>query len=155
LLQPPIDFGCIGKKFVHNINAYDPDGDSLAYELIVPFQARAAEVPNYKFPDQITPGSDNKISLDKITGNFEWNAPQKEGEYNIAILIKEYRNGILLNAIIRDMQITIENCSNEPPELTLPNDICVIAGNKVEFTIQATDKNTDQKIALSALGGPF
>ncbi|MEO5583551.1 MAG: gliding motility-associated C-terminal domain-containing protein, partial [Saprospiraceae bacterium] len=88
-------------------------------------------------------------------GNFEWNAPQKEGEYNIAILIKEYRNGILLNSIIRDMQITIENCSNDPPELTIPNDICVIAGNKVEFSIQAKDKNNDQKIALSALGGPF
>ena len=47
------------------------------------------------------------------------------------------------------MQITIENCSNDPPELTVPNDICVIAGNKVEFSIQAKDKNTDQKIALS------
>lgn len=155
LLQPPIDFGCIGKKFVHNVNAYDPDGDSLSYDLIVPYQAINLEVPNYKFPDLIIPGPDNKILLDKTTGNFVWTAPQKEGEYNIAILIKEYRNGILLNSIVRDMQITIENCSNEPPELIIPSDICVIAGNKVEFKVQATDKNSEQKIALSALGGPF
>jgi len=155
LLQPPIDFGCIGKKFIHNINAYDPDGDSLAYELIVPFQATGSEVPNYRFPDQIIPGADNKISLNKTNGNFVWDSPQKDGEYNIAILIKEYRNGILLNTIIRDMQITIENCSNEPPVLTIPNDICVIAGSKIEFKVFATDNNNNQKIAISALGGPF
>src|SRR5690625_6389471 len=38
LLQPPIDEGCVGKPFVHNPNAYDPDGDSLAYEWAVPLQ---------------------------------------------------------------------------------------------------------------------
>lgn len=155
LLQPPIDFGCIGKKFVHNLNAYDPDGDSLSFELIVPLQATNSEVPNYRFPDQITPGADNKISLDKSTGNFVWLSPQKDGEYNIAILIKEYRNGVLLNSVIRDMQITIENCSNDPPELKVPNDICVIAGQKIEFMVSAIDKNTRDKIAITALGGPF
>ncbi len=155
LLQPPIDFGCIDRKFIHNLNAYDPDGDSLAYELIVPFQATGSEVPNYRFPDQIVPGADNKISLDRTTGNFEWISPQREGEYNIAILIKEYRNGILLNTIIRDMQITIENCSNEPPSLTIPKDFCIIAGTKLEFQVQATDNNLSQKIAIFALGGPF
>ncbi|MBK6389785.1 MAG: gliding motility-associated C-terminal domain-containing protein [Saprospiraceae bacterium] len=155
LLQPPIDFGCIGKKFIHNINAYDPDGDSLAYELVVPFQAKGSEVPNYRFPDQILPGADNKISLDKTTGNFEWLAPQKEGEYNIAILIKEYRNGILLNSIIRDMQITIENCNNDPPILTVPQDICIVAGSRIEFEVSAIDSDTAQKISISALGGPL
>ncbi len=155
LLQPPIDFGCIGKKFVHNLNAYDPDGDSLSFELIVPFQATGSEVPNYRFPDQIFAGPDNKINLDRATGNFTWTAPQKDGEYNIAILIKEYRNGILLNSIVRDMQITIENCSNDPPEIAIPPDFCVIAGSRIEFKVQASDKNTLQKLALSALGGPF
>src|SRR5690606_34393432 len=33
LLQPPLDFACVGKRFIHNPNAYDVDGDSLAYEL--------------------------------------------------------------------------------------------------------------------------
>jgi len=28
LLQPPIDQGVLGQPFVHNPNAYDPDGDS-------------------------------------------------------------------------------------------------------------------------------
>ncbi|HLT94038.1 MAG TPA: hypothetical protein VKZ56_05725, partial [Membranihabitans sp.] len=38
LLQPPMDVGCVGKTFVHNPNAFDPDGDSLAYEWVIPLQ---------------------------------------------------------------------------------------------------------------------
>jgi hypothetical protein len=33
LTYPPIDRGCVGRRFIHNANAYDPDGDSLSYEL--------------------------------------------------------------------------------------------------------------------------
>ena len=36
LLQAPIDVACANAVFVHNPNAYDPDGDSLSYELVVP-----------------------------------------------------------------------------------------------------------------------
>lgn len=155
LLQPPIDYGCIGKKYVYNLNAFDPDGDSLSYELGIPLQAADLEVPNYRFPDQILPGPDNKITLDRITGNFEWITPQREGEYNLTFFIHEYRNGVLLNTIIRDMQVTIENCSDDPPVLKLPADLCVIAGTKIQFDVTADDKNPRDKLALSALGGPF
>jgi hypothetical protein len=34
LTFPPIDEGCVGVPFYHNPGASDPDGDSLAYELI-------------------------------------------------------------------------------------------------------------------------
>ena len=30
LLQPPVDIACVGQTFIHNTNAYDPDGDSLS-----------------------------------------------------------------------------------------------------------------------------
>ena len=56
LLQPPIDVGCIGKKFIHNPNAFEIDGDSLSYELIVPLRDVNTQVPNFNFPDQINPG---------------------------------------------------------------------------------------------------
>ena len=35
LLNPPIDQGCVGKLFIHNPAAYDVDGDSLSYQLVV------------------------------------------------------------------------------------------------------------------------
>ena len=29
LLQPPIDKGCVGRTYIYNVNAYDPDGDKI------------------------------------------------------------------------------------------------------------------------------
>ncbi|HMZ25492.1 MAG TPA: gliding motility-associated C-terminal domain-containing protein, partial [Saprospiraceae bacterium] len=90
LLQPPIDEGCIDQPFIHNPNAFDIDGDSLAYELIVPMMAKNTPVPNYIFPDQIVAGANNILTLNPITGDIVWNAPKKAGEYNIAIRVNEY-----------------------------------------------------------------
>ena len=114
LLYPPIDEGCVGQKFIHNPGAYDIDGDSLAYKLIVPLQALNQPVPNYLFPDKIEAGQNNSISINERTGDFIWMTPQKAGEYNIAMAIIEYRNGKPIDTLIRDMQILIRNCENKP-----------------------------------------
>ncbi|GIR72975.1 MAG: hypothetical protein CM15mP75_4870 [Flammeovirgaceae bacterium] len=34
LLIPPIDNGVVGIRYIHNPGAFDPDGDSLSYELV-------------------------------------------------------------------------------------------------------------------------
>ena len=64
LLQPPIDYACVDEIFTHNPNAYDPDGDSLSYELIPPKQEEGVDVPNYVLPDLISPGPENIVTLD-------------------------------------------------------------------------------------------
>lgn len=156
LLQPPIDIGCVGQTFRHNPNAYDPDGDSLAYELIIPLQTENEEVPDYRFPDQINPVG-NSIFLNPVTGDFVWITPRKAGDYNIAILIKEYRNGQLINSIIRDMQILITTCNNVPPRVYAPEEVCVWAGDTVRFDVsaEAPSFEMDQKVMISAIGGPL
>jgi hypothetical protein len=45
LLQAPIDEGVVGQVFIHNPNAYDPDGDSLSYELIICKGALGLDIP--------------------------------------------------------------------------------------------------------------
>ncbi|WP_236974927.1 gliding motility-associated C-terminal domain-containing protein [Membranihabitans maritimus] len=156
LLQPPIDMGCVGKPFVHNPNAFDPDGDSLAYEWAVPLQDVGAEVPNYLFPDQIEPGPQNNISLDPVTGEVVWDSPQRQGQYNIAIRIKEYRQGVLINSIIRDMQIQILDCDNNPPEINVQEYMCVEAGELLELPVGVDDPESgSQLVRLTALGGPL
>jgi len=155
LLQPPIDIGCVNKLFIHNPNAYDPDGDSLAYELTAPLQALNTPVPGYKLPDEIGSAAGNSFTINPITGEVRWNSPKLQGEYNIAIRIKEYRNGNLINVILRDMQILIRACENEPPLIKSIDELCVIAGEKISIDIEVSDPNTNQKVKLSATGGPF
>ena len=160
LLQPPIDIGCVNQVFTHNPNAYDPDGDSLSYHLITPLQDVGLEVPNYEWPQFIPNPSplDNQLTIDEITGDIVWDSPKKKGEYNLAMIIVSYRDGIPLDTIVRDMQILIEECENLPPEVVTPFDeICVIAGEELVFNVTATAPITesDQKVRLTALGGPF
>ena len=155
LLQPPIDKGCVGKLFIHTLNAYDPDGDSIAYRLVVPKQDKNSLVPLYLFPDQIRAGINNVTNLDERTGQFTWRTPQERGEYNIAFHIISYRRGLPIDTTIRDMQILIEDCKNDPPKIETIDKICVIAGTNIAFAVKATDPDPGQKVNLTALGGPF
>ncbi|MBK8516319.1 MAG: gliding motility-associated C-terminal domain-containing protein [Saprospiraceae bacterium] len=155
LLQPPIDIGCVNKLFIHNPNAYDVDKDSLAYELATPLQAVNTPVPGYKLPDEIGTSVGNQLTINPITGEIRWDSPKLQGEYNIAIRVKEYRNGKLINVILRDMQILIRACENEPPVIQSPDQLCVVAGEKISLNIEVSDPNLNQKVRLSATGGPF
>ncbi|GLR19459.1 T9SS type B sorting domain-containing protein [Portibacter lacus] len=155
LLSEPIDFGCVGEKFVHNPNAFDVDGDSISYEFVIPQEGEDVDVPKYKFPDEIVAGPFNQISLDPITGNFEWISPQVVGEYNIAIRINEYRGGVLIGSVIRDMQIFVSDCENSPPEIESIEEICVVAGEFLEIPISISDPDVGQQVRVSATGGPF
>jgi gliding motility-associated-like protein len=159
LLQPPIDKACIGQVFIHNPNAYDPDGDSIAYRLTTPLEDYNRPVPLYDLPDQVrpTPGTGpNILTLNERTGDLVWQSPQRGGEYNVALLIISYRNGVPIDTTIRDMQILVEdNCRNRPPVITTKTEFCVIAGQTLQFTVSATDPDVGQKVSLTALGGPF
>ena len=160
LLQPPIDFGCVGQLFLHNPSAYDEDGDSLSFELIVPLLDKNTPVPNYSYPNQIQAGLNNNISFDKDLGTFTWNAPQRAGEYNIAFIIHEYRKGVKIASTIRDMQIFVRNdcVNNHPPTIVAITDTCIVAGSILNLDILALDIDTTglgSKIKIEANGAPF
>ena len=157
LNQPPIDIGCVGRPFRHNPNAFDPDGDSLSYQLAVPMQGEDIPVPNFQFPNQIEPGAGNILDLNEVTGDLVWISPQREGDYNLAILIIEHRNGVPIDTTVRDLQIQIETCDNQPPVIETIREVCVVAGELLEFDVIATapDFEADQKVRLEAFGGPM
>lgn len=156
LLQAPIDIGCVGQIFKHNPNVYDPDGDSIAYELIIPLQAKNTLVPDYKYPQSIGAGPDNVFSFNNKNGDLIWNSPKIAGDYNVAFLVKEYRKGQLITTIIRDMQILImNNCKSKPPVLTVADKKCILAGDTVEVDIFATDPDPGQKLLINGSGEPF
>lgn len=156
LLEPPIDFGVVGQVFQHTPNGFDPDGDSVAYEMATPLQALNQVVPNYQLVSDIQPGLNNQFTFDELTGLFTWDAPQKEGIYNIAILVKSYRNGIYLGAILRDIQIDIGVYNNTPPEVDVVEEICVVAGEAINLPVSVVDRDVPQQnISTTATGGVF
>ena len=156
LTQDPIDNACIGSVWTHNPGAFDIDGDSLAFEFTVPSFAPRTPISNYVLPNAVS-GSSGSLTIDPQTGQITWDTPSVTGEYNLAFLVKSFRNGIPLDTLVRDMQIFVADCSNEPPVIELAREqICVVAGEVVEFDVVATAPiNEDQDVTLSASGRPF
>lgn len=153
LLQPPIDDGTVGQVFIHNANAYDPDGDSLSYHLIFCKGSEGLSIPGYSYPN-----ASNSFSLDPITGDLVWDTPTGCGEFNVAFLIREWRQGVNIGYVERDMQINIlcnNPNSNVPPSFTALNDTCVLAGTFLSQLVSATDANSTNLITLTATGPVF
>lgn len=149
LLYPPIDRGCVNRLFVHNPGAFDPDGDSLSYTLTSCRGDQGLPIPGYTFPN-----ASFFFSLDPITGDLTWDKPVQQGEYNIAIVIREWRNGILVGEITRDMQVDIDACSNNPPVIEALRDTCIEVGQELVVVVRATDQDLN-RITLTASSGTF
>lgn len=148
LLNPPIDNGCTNIPYYHNPGAYDSDGDSLSFSLITCRGYEGEDIPGYTLPH-----ASSHISIDPVTGDFVWDSPTMAGEYNIAILIQEWRQGVLIGSVVRDMQITISACNNRPPIIEA-SDTCVTAGTLIHMPITATDPDGGE-VTLTATGSCF
>lgn len=157
LTLDPIDFGGLHKLFVHNPGAHDPDGDSLSYKLVTCKQAVNKDVYGFK---PLSNFASDYATIDPYTGEFVWKTPAKAGLYNLAILIEEWRyvpkkhKYIKIGSVTRDMQIQIVDTDNNPPIITQPADVCVLAGKVIAENIIAEDEDNDL-ITLTAAGGPF
>lgn len=173
LLNIPIDTAGVGKRFIHNPGAFDADGDSLAYRLTIPKRdfgegsGLGEFITGYKDPSTLgTPlltedaAGPSVFKIDAITGDLIWDAPGKwttpQYQINIAFIVEEWRKGTngqysKIGEITRDMQIIVVETPNNRPLLTVPNQICVEAGQKVEFKVSAIDKdNNNLKITTNS-----
>ncbi|QIX62798.1 gliding motility-associated C-terminal domain-containing protein [Hymenobacter sp. BT18] len=102
-------------------------------------------------------GQPATFTQDVVTGQIVWNSPSTAGDYNIAFVVEEWRRvagarAVKIGEILRDMQITVAPTDNLRPILTLPRDICIIAGDSARGVVRATDPNGDP-IDLTAFGG--
>ncbi len=149
LLNFPIDKAALHHIFIHNPSAYDPDGDSLSYKLTVCTGQDGNPIPNY-----VLPTFSDTFYVDPVVGDLVWNTPIDTGKYNVAMNIEEWRNGVKIGNIVRDMQIDVFNTTNNPPVNPPLPDFCVTAGDLVEFQITSTDADLDS-VRQKVTGGPF
>jgi len=127
LLNPPIDKAAVGELFIHNPAAFDSDGDSISYGLTICLGNNGLPIPGYTLP----PAS-HDFYVNPVTGDLVWDCPTTVGRYNVAMLIEEWRNGIKIGKIVRDMQIEVYESENHPPVIDSIPDICVVAGTTVQ-----------------------
>ncbi len=171
LLIPPIDRAATGATFFHNPGAFDPDGDSLAYKIVIPKQDIDLVVNDYTFPNNErhyigldfptaneAQNGPPTYTLNEINGDLIWDAPGVVGEYNVAFIVEEWRkvggDWQRLGYVTRDMQIIVEDTDNERPDLIVPPDTCIIACDTLRAQIVGEDPD-GHDVILESFGGVY
>jgi len=110
---PARGFLCLNEGNTILATATDPDGDILVYSLYTPLDALNNPV-NYNG------GYNPNNPLDN--SNYTFNngvievTPTSNGQITVVgVMIEEYRNGVLIGRVMRDMQLrVIDNCPQNP-----------------------------------------
>lgn len=155
-LNDPQFLFCYGQETCINHGVNDPDGDSLAYQLVpAPTGVGQNDVVQY-LPgySQLQPlNSLNPVMFNSQTGtmcftptNFDlslWN-----------VRAHEYRNGNYLGYAEREMMMLVEPCPNSLPQLSGYNGsnmytIDIPAGINSCFTIYSSDGNSQDSTFIS------
>lgn len=172
----PAPYICVNDSTTYLNNATDPDGDSLSYALVTPWTGGTSSNPNpgpqlnliFPFPNVFYNfgysgtkpfGINGYAGIEASTGLTTMLSPS-QGLYSMAIEVTEWRNGVAISTVRRDVQIIAINCAgNATPTIspiTGSFNRTVEAGQTICFDIKATDTdNPGQKVIISGRGEVF
>ncbi len=111
---------CVNEPVLYNPGFNDPDGNTMAFELIDARYASPAPVPTtydmgFTGAEPI-PG----IALDPQTGQLSF-TPTVTGKYIVVMQVTTYdTGGAVIGTVMRDFVVTVVNCMGEPPQTTGP-----------------------------------
>jgi gliding motility-associated-like protein len=143
-LFPPL-FLCAGNFFTFDHSATDVDGDSLFYSFYTPYRDLPPTFPGnvatftpfnwnagYSANSPLNSGGP-ALTLDPATGLLS-GTPNSIGQFQVGIVVSEYRDGILINDMARDFQFNIINCPPPAQALITPSGtLSVCSGNSLTF----------------------
>jgi hypothetical protein len=149
LAKDPTHIGIVNSCFTHNVCAYEEEGDSLSYELIECMDSQGQAVPGYFFP--------NSSSIDG-KGLLSWCTPTAQGEYQFAIIVKEWRKNScsgtyqMMGYVIRDFQVLIR--TGVPLNFTggVFADTCISAGSSLVKTFVC---NSSSSVSVKVYGPTY
>jgi len=154
----PVPFICDGGPYCYDHGATDADGDSLVYSLVNPLTGGGSNIgyvggfsPTY--PLTTFSGS---VSFDNATGQMCF-TPIGEQQAVITVLIEEYRNGVLIGTTMRDLQVIVLDCTNDPPpvQVSVPCGATYISLDILDPILCSSIATDGSDFTLSGPGGPY
>lgn len=164
--EDPVVYVCTGTPTIVNQGAVDPEGDSLVYSLGPCYSSPNLPVSYFLgYTSQQPLGPSWNVQLDSQTGMLSL-IPNTTGlpvTTVLCIYVDEYRNGVWVGQIARDIQVAVLNCSgNNPPNspsdllnpvdavLTAPDEVLVCPGSQASFDISLTDPDPGDTLFISS-----
>jgi len=150
----PVPFICSNQTYCFNHGAVDPDGDSLSYSLVTPATGPTTTV-TYNAPYTANQPilSSPAVSFNNVTGDICMN-PTQIGVTVMAVRVEEWRNGVMIGSVVRDIQLRTISCTNNLPTITGINggnnySASVCAGNTLSFYVNSIDPDAGQNLTVS------
>jgi hypothetical protein len=144
-----------GRNEIIDASAYDSEGDSLVYRLSTP---RISAEQNVSF---LSPYNQNKplgaeMTINSATGEISV-SPTHLLTGILSVEVLEFRNGIHIGTISREMQMNVVNSGNFIPELSGINGstdfaVNVCKNSPLLFNIYSSDENSEQQLQLKLSG---
>ncbi|MBI2279681.1 MAG: gliding motility-associated C-terminal domain-containing protein [Bacteroidetes bacterium] len=152
--NPPVSYPCIGQTSCFNHGAIDVDGDSLYYSLLPPATSATTTVTyvaGYSATQPLI--SSPLISFNPNTGDICMTPTLLEVTV-LAVRVEEWRNGVFVGSVIRDIQLRTVLCNNTLPTVSgidgtgqFSTTACV--GSNLSFTIPSQDVDAGQTVTLT------
>ncbi len=116
---------CHNSSFLYQFSATDADGDSLSYAFNNGLDVSNANPgatynppasPPYNSLSYSTGYSGTQplgpnVTIDAATGMISGIAPATTGEFVLAVYVTEWRNGVKINTVKKELQLYVNNCS--------------------------------------------
>jgi hypothetical protein len=157
-LNAPITLAQLNVPFTYNPLPFDADGDSIAWTLDVPVTSGGVPVGGYTLPPS---DISSPFTMDPVTGVISF-LPNAIGNYEVSVLVSEYRGGVQIGEIRRDMQIIVVASVNAPVIVSTSSNTIPVASNSYElnsgssFSLTVAVLDPDYRnISMSASGEPF
>lgn len=171
----PVPYVCVNQAYSYNNGGIDPDGDSVAFEVIFPLTRAGNEFSCNN--NAVTAGlvtsspalnttnnpfqTNNTFSLSSTTGELKF-TPSLQGAHTVSVRANEYRNSVFIGSVMRDIQVQVIPCTGSSITPTISNDSVSVTGGATysggtvfgcadkQFTFCFDIKSTDTAAKLVA-----
>lgn len=161
--RDPLTLLCVDNPFSFNYEAQDPDGDSLVFSLVAPLEAVNDQgsdpfvpihwVSTYNL-NHLMDGNPS-LRIDPHTGQLSV-TPRQQGVYAIALRCEEFRHGVKIGEVRRELQLTISTCTANAYAQFVPDPqkdtFEVYPGQELKVDVHAYDPDAQDSLFFSARG---
>ncbi len=153
-LNDPVPFFCTNQAVNYNHGVVDIDGDSLVFSFATPYNTQGVPVTYQSGYTYLNPiNSSTGFNINPANGDITF-TPTTQQIGVTTVRVDEYRNGVLIGSVFRDMQFIISNCNNNAPTASGINGTnvfkdSVCAGALVSFNINSADVNGADIVSMA------
>lgn len=130
---------------------FEPDGDQLLFSSIAPQTDYGVSIPYTNGRSASNPLQTSAYNFDATTGRTTF-MPNGQQSGIVTHLVEEFRDGVLVGSVMRDMRFLVFDCNNAqifPLDLA-PNNVEVCLGETLFFDLSFSDPDLANALSVQS-----